>query len=166
MSKDLSWEALARAVNYSKRTLQSLRLEPGAPTGHDPDEWRTFMAGRAEVKAAPGATDLLPGTCSYDAAVAAGQISYADAKIREAVVGEQIANDTERGLLVTKETVKERINKITSAYLAALGDLPDIYAATLTPDQRAAGRKLARDWIDQLREKFSSEIRAASTADD
>ncbi len=162
-----SWRELASSLGLSVSTLTDVRYAPGAPVGYSREAWRAFLEARAKGKTpGNGATDLLPGTCSYDAAVAAGQISYADAKIREAVVGEQIANDTKRGLLVTKETVKERINKITGAYLAALGDLPDIYAATLTPDQRAAGRKLARDWIDRLREKFSSEIRAASTIDD
>jgi hypothetical protein len=163
MDKETSWDALASALNVNRRTLLDLRFKPGAPAGRDQDEWRAFLASRGSSKPTTGGTDLLPGSCSYDAAVAAGQISYADAKIREAVVGEQIANDTKRGLLVTKEAVKERVQKITAAYLAALAELPDIYANTLSADQRGAGRKMAREWVDQIREKFAGGIRSTTS---
>lgn len=166
--KQISWDALAAAINVNRRTIMDLRFRPGAPKGRDPEEWRSFLADRADTqRAAAHGVDLLPGLCSYDKAVAAGQITYADAKIREAAIAEQMANAILRRDLVTRDEVARKIQACTAAFLAALELLPGLAAATVPADRRPVAREQAREWVHAIRTEAALRLRnEAKTTDD
>jgi hypothetical protein len=48
-----NWSALAEEIGVTRQLLAALRKKPNAPKGYDPDEWRSYLAVRADDKDAP-----------------------------------------------------------------------------------------------------------------
>lgn len=156
-----TWDSLAVALNINVREIYRARKLPGAPETKDLDEWREYFKSSSRFSA-----DGLPPT-SYDKALEAGKLDPDNALKHSRIVEQEIINEIKReelrktrGDTLAKDAVRAKIEKVTLACIAAVETLPDIYAETLPADQRAAARKLAREWVEVIREKIAAGIRA------
>ncbi len=161
MDSQLTWDALAAELNVNRRNLMGWKLQPDAPKNRNPADWRLWLSERqGATDGGPRDITKLPGTCSYDEAVASNAISYADAKVREQVIAEQLANDKLRGSLLTKEAHREKLKSIADKVLTAIRELPDLVANEYEPHERSAARKRAENWRDAVLMKAAHALNA------
>lgn len=156
-----TWDALAGAIGLEPRELHRARKLPGAPESKDGTEWREFLASASRLD-----TEGLPAT-SYDSALKSGRVDTDSALKHSRIVEQEIVNEIKREELrklradvVSKEGVRSKVEKITQACIDAISSLPDMYAETLKPDERAEGRKLAKTWVEAIRTRMSEKVKS------
>ncbi len=80
MPKDKSWDELAGKIGVSVRNIHRWKHIPGAPSTTDAAAWKLWMANNGKGETAkqrsaafvmPNGVEL-PGSCSYDRAIAKG----------------------------------------------------------------------------------------------
>lgn len=181
-----SWIDIYTALGVDRGTLLAWRRTPGSPgDSKDIGEWRLWMAERHQTAYAERGkkgldlskassdqkrkiAEALPGKCSYDQAFLLGYPEQA-AKLREQVIGEEIANrkaelDLQklRGGLVEKEESEEAIIEMANHYNEAMKTCPESLLKITSKDKQ---RELKTSWkraVAEIRSKVAESLKGTA----
>lgn len=177
MSSLPTWDDLSVSLGVSVRNFHRWKKVPGSPQTPDREAWRTWMTDNGKGASEDG--DLgpgeLPGDCDYDAPVRDKTISLSDALKREQVKEQMIINDTRavelekaredaairRGLLLTKEQVAKRDERLREIILGNLQGVVDLTSEFAAPEKKADARERAKAWIADVRAAMAEAVRTA-----
>jgi len=132
-------------------------------------------ARRAAAQAKPPAVDLdsdgdalyrlpadRPATLADYSKILGRPVSWTDAKKREEVAGEILANEVKadearirRGKLFTRDQVAERDRAQDARVLEHLTTIYELLQTVVTPDKRGAAQDAAKAWIADIRTKLA-----------